>query len=263
MPFAQDDSVRIYWKLEGKSDRPPLVLLNSIGTEMALWDRAMPHLLDRFLVLRIDTRGHGASDAPAGDYDLALLGRDVLAAMDAAGLDRAVVAGVSLGGMMAMELALMAPARVSGLGLVCTTATTHKEMWAERIAKVRAQGMASIAEAVMPRFLDTAFRETCPEYAETIRRAFLATSPDGYSGCGAAIRDMALIDRLGDIDVPTLVVIGTLDQATPLAGNGEFILAGIAGSAMAEVPGAHLSPLGAPRELAAVLAGHFIKEEGR
>lgn len=262
MPFAQNDGARIYWKLEGRSDRPPIVLLNSIGTEMALWDRAIPYLLAHFLVLRIDTRGHGASDAPAGDYDLALLGRDVLAAMDAAGIDRAIVAGVSLGGMIAMELALMAPARVSGLGLVCTTATTHKQMWADRIAKVRAEGMAAIVEAVMPRFLDAAYREEHPEYAETVRRAFLSTSPVGYSGCGAAIRDMALIDRLGDIATPTLVVIGTLDQSTPLAGNGEFILAGIAGSAMAEVPGAHLSPLGAPAEVAAVLADHFTKEHG-
>jgi len=261
MPFALNGTTRIYWKLEGQSGRPPIVLLNSIGTEMGMWDRAIPHLIDDFLVLRIDTRGHGASDAPAGDYDLALLGRDVLAAMDAAGIGRSVIAGVSLGGMMAMELALMAPSRISGLALICTTATTHRQMWAERIAKVREQGMASIAEAVMPRFLDAAFRESFPEYAETIRRAFLATSPDGYSGCGAAIRDMTVIDRLGDIDVPTLVVIGTLDQATPLAGNGELILSGIAGSTMAEVPGAHLAPLGAPEALANVLANRFIKED--
>jgi pimeloyl-ACP methyl ester carboxylesterase len=159
-----------------------------------------------------------------------------------------------------MELALAAPERVDGLALICTTATVHQQMWGDRIAKVRAAGMESIVDGVMPRFLDAGFVENCPEYAETIRRAFLSTSPVGYSGCGAAIRDMALLDRLGEIAAPTLVVIGTLDQATPLAGNGEFILAGIAGSAMAEVPGAHISPIGAPAEVAAALTAHFRKD---
>ncbi len=261
MPFAQNDGVRIYYKLQGDGDRPPIVLLNSIGTEMAMWDRAVPYLLDHFLVLRIDTRGHGASDAPPHDYDLPLLCRDVRAVMDAAGIGGAVVAGVSLGGMIAMELALTAPERVNGLALICTTATVHSQMWADRIDKVRTAGMESIVDAVMPRFLDPDFAEYHREYAETIRRAFLSTSPIGYSGCGAAIRDMALLDRLGEIAAPTLVVIGTRDRATPLTGNGEFILAGIPSSAMAEVPGAHISPIDAPEELAAVLAAHFGKDE--
>lgn len=260
MPFAQNGGVRIYHKVEGKDGLPPIVLLNSIGTEMAMWDRAIPYLLDHFLVVRIDTRGHGASDAPVGDYSMPMLAGDVLAVMDAAGIDKAAIAGVSLGGMIAMELALAAPERVNGLALICTTATVHQQMWADRIAKVRAAGMASIVDGVMPRFLDGAFTENFPEYAETIRRAFLSTSPIGYSGCGAAIRDMALLDRLGEITAPSLVVIGTLDQATPLAGNGELILTGIAGSEMAEVPGAHISPIGAPAEVAAALTGHFRKD---
>jgi 3-oxoadipate enol-lactonase len=262
MPFAQHDDALIYYKLEGKADRPPIVLLNSIGTEMAMWDRAMPYLLDHFLVLRIDTRGHGASDAPVGDYNLRMLAGDVLAVMDAAGVDKAAIAGVSLGGMIAVELALAAPGRVNGLALICTTATAHKQMWDDRIQKVRTAGMESIVDAVMPRFLDAGFTEQRPEYAETIRRAFLSTSPTGYSGCGAAIRDMALLDRLAKISAPTVVVIGTLDQATPLAGNGDLILAGIAGSEMAEVPGAHISPIGAPAEIAATLAAHFGRSAG-
>lgn len=262
MPFAQNDDALIYYKLEGKADRPAIVLLNSIGTEMAMWDRAVPYLLEHFLVLRIDTRGHGASDAPPGDYSLRMLAGDVLAVMDAAGIDRAAIAGVSLGGMIAMELALAAPSRVSGLALICTTATAHRQMWDDRIAKVRTTGMESIVDAVMPRFLDGDFIEERPEYAETIRRAFLSTSPTGYSGCGAAIRDMTLLDRLAEIGAPTVVVIGTLDQATPLAGNGELILAGIPRSEMAEVPGAHIAPIGAPAEIAATLAARFGRSGG-
>ncbi|MEG8024828.1 alpha/beta fold hydrolase [Sphingomonas aurantiaca] len=104
MPFAVREAVRLYWKLDGAPDLPVLVLLNSIGTDMALWDTSAPHLLPAFRLLRIDTRGHGASDAPAGDYTLAMLADDVVAVMDAAGVTQAAIAGVSLGGMIAMEL---------------------------------------------------------------------------------------------------------------------------------------------------------------
>ena len=73
MPFATSSGARIYWKLEGAEDKPALVLLNSIGTDLGLWDAAMTALLGSFRVLRLDTRGHGASDAPDGDYTLAML----------------------------------------------------------------------------------------------------------------------------------------------------------------------------------------------
>src|SRR5215469_11562141 len=137
MSFVSRDGVRLYWKLEGASQRPVLVLLNSIATDLSLWDAAAPHLLIAFRLLRLDTRGHGASDAPAGDYSLSTLADDVAAVMDAAGVDRAAVAGVSLGGMVAMELALRYPERVAALALVCTSATMDKVAWSDRIAKVR------------------------------------------------------------------------------------------------------------------------------
>lgn len=138
MPFAANSGARIYWKLEGSEDKPALVLLNSIGTDMSLWDAAMPALLAAFRTLRIDTRGHGASDAPDGDYTLSMLASDVAAAMDAAGIARAAVAGVSLGGMIAMELALGHPDRVSAVALICTSATMDAGVWRDRIAQVRA-----------------------------------------------------------------------------------------------------------------------------
>jgi 3-oxoadipate enol-lactonase len=257
MPFATRDGVRLHWKLEGAQARPPLVLLNSIGTDIGMWDRAIPHLLEDFQLLRIDTRGHGASDAPVGDYGLKLLAGDVLAVMDAAGIERAVIAGVSLGGMVAMELALIAPDRVSGLALICTTATLYSQMWDDRIAKVRAEGMDSIADTVMTRFLSPTFIEAHPEYAETIHRTLRTTPAEGYAGAGAAIRDMAVMERLPEITVPTLVVIGSTDISTPLAGNGDKLLALIPGAEVAEVDGPHIAPIEAPKGVAAVLAEHF------
>lgn len=110
-------------------------------------DRAAPHLTRAFNLLRIDLRGHGASDAPGGDYTMAALAADVAAVMDAAGIVRAPVAGVSLGGMIAMELALAAPGRVAALALVCTSAALDPALWSDRIARVRAEGVAAIAEA--------------------------------------------------------------------------------------------------------------------
>lgn len=257
MPFAARDGVRLYWKLEGDASKPPLVLLNSIGTEMGMWDRAVPALLDHFLLLRIDTRGHGASDVAPGDHSLETLARDVLAVMDAAGIARATVAGVSLGGMIAMELALLAPDRLTGLGLIGTTAALYSAMWNDRMAKVRAEGMAAIADTVMTRFLTPQFIAARPEYAQTIHRTVLSTPAEGYAGCGAAIRDMALLDRLSAITTPTVVVVGRSDVSTPLAGNGDTLLERIPGAVLEEVDGPHIAPVEDPAGVAQALARHF------
>jgi 3-oxoadipate enol-lactonase len=257
MPFAVRDGVRIYWKLEGAESKTPLVLLNSIGTDMSMWDRAVPALLRDFLILRIDTRGHGASDAPVGDYNMEVLARDVVAVMDAAGFSKAAVAGVSLGGMIAMELALSSPERVAGLGLVATTATLYSSMWHDRIAKVRAEGMVSIADTVMTRFLTDDFIASRPEYAETVRRTLLSTPAEGYAGCGAAIRDMALMDRLPDITAPTVVIVGRDDVSTPLAGNGDELLKRIPDATLEETGGPHITPMEDPEGVSAVLTSHL------
>ncbi|GGC47103.1 bifunctional 3-oxoadipate enol-lactonase/4-carboxymuconolactone decarboxylase PcaDC [Chelatococcus reniformis] len=253
MPFTTRDGIRLYWKLDGAPERPPLVLLNSIGTDMGLWDRAIPHLLPAFRLLRIDTRGHGASDAPEGDYTLAGLAADVLAVMDAAGIERAAVAGVSLGGMIAMEIALAAPGRVTGLGLVCTSAALDPAAWADRIALIRSGGMAAIADLAMGRFLAPGFVRAHPDIAAGFRAGLLAMAPAGYIGAGAAIRDMQLIDRISAIAAPCVVVAGDRDISTPFAGHGDRIAAVIPGAEVAHLDAAHLAPVEAPAELAAAL----------
>lgn len=182
MPFATRNGVRLYWKLDGSPDRPVLVLLNSIGTDMGLWDASLPHLLPGFRLLRIDSRGHGASDAPDGDYDLPSLAQDVLAVMDAAEIGIAAVAGVSLGGMIAMQLALDAPRRVSALALVCTSATMDRQAWSVRIAKVRKEGTLAIADLAMGRFLSPGFVRTHPDVAASVRRGLITTADAGYAG---------------------------------------------------------------------------------
>lgn len=251
MPFTQVPGASLYWKRDGRDDAPALVLLNSIGTDMDLWDAVLPHLRDRFALLRIDTRGHGASAAEPGDFSMAMLADDVLAVADQAGLASFALAGVSLGGMIGMELALRAPERVTKLAPVCTSATMDSASWKDRIAKVRGEGMAAIADLAMGRFLSDAAE---PAIYETVRRQLLTMDAQGYAGCGAAIRDMDLAERIGAIAAPTLVVAGTRDTSTPFEGHGEHLVARIPGAAHVALEAAHLAPLEAPQALAAALA---------
>lgn len=255
MPFANAAGARIYWKLEGASDKPALVLLNSIGTDMWLWDRCVPLLLSDFRLLRIDTRGHGASDAPTGDYSLPMLAGDIVSAMDAAGIAKAAIAGVSLGGMIAMELALAHPERAAQLALICTSATMDRSVWVERIKAVREGGTAAIAEAALGRFFSPAFAASHPGIVESTRRALISMPRDGYAGAGAAIRDMDLAGRLGRITVPTLVVVGEHDVSTPYAGHGEHLVSGIDGAKHVRIDSSHLPPIEAPAALVGALRG--------
>jgi 3-oxoadipate enol-lactonase/4-carboxymuconolactone decarboxylase len=258
MPFAIREDVRLYWKLDGAPDLPVLVLLNSIGTDIGLWETTVPHLLPAFRLLRIDTRGHGASDTPDGDYSLAMLADDVVAVMDAAGVQTAAVAGVSLGGMIAMELALTHPTRVIALALVCTSATMDAGAWRDRIEVVRTRGTAAIADMVMGRFLSPRFVATHGGAAESVRQGLISMADAGYAGCGAAIRDMAVIDRLPAIGMPTLVVAGDRDISTPFAGHGERIVAAVPDAHVVHLDAAHLAPIETPAALAATLRD-FLK----
>lgn len=259
MPFSGEAGSRIYWKLEGAEGAPALVLLNSIGTDMDLWDAVLPLLRPSHRLLRIDTRGHGASDAATGDYTMAGLASDVFGAMDAAGIGFAAVAGVSLGGMIAMEMALAQPSRITGLALVCTSATMDKAAWSDRVAKVRSEGMGGIAELAMGRFLSPGFIGAEPAMAETIRRQFVSMAASGYAGCAAAIRDMDLASRIAEIGCPTLVVTGDRDTSTPLEGHGEYMLSHIPSAKHAALPAAHLAPLDVPQLLAATML-EFLKD---
>lgn len=257
MPFATREGVRLYWRLDGDDAAPALVLLNSIGTDMALWDGCMPALSRRFRVLRIDTRGHGASDAPPGDYDLPMLAADIDVVMEAAGIAHAAIAGVSLGGMVAMQLALDYPTRVAAMALVCTSPAMDAAIWADRIATVRSVGTQGIADAAVGRFLSPGFARTHTDIVASLRRGLTGMADDGYAGAGAAIRDMAVIDRLPAISLPVLVISGDRDISTPFVGHGDRIVAAMPHAMVDHLDTAHLAPIEAPAALAASLIGFF------
>lgn len=252
MPFIERDGARLHWRLDGHPERPALVLVNSLGTDMALWQPVLPQLMRHFLVLRLDKRGHGASQASPGDYSIELLARDVLAAMDAAGVRKARFCGVSIGGMIGLWLAANAGGRFERFVLSNTTAKTAPEGFADRIAKVRETGMAGIADTVLGRFFTPAFVERADENFHTVRRTLLQVDPVGYIGCCAAIRDMDLRPELPRIDAPVLVVTGRDDQSLPPA-MGEAVAAGIRGARVVELPFAHIPHFEAPERFVELL----------
>jgi 3-oxoadipate enol-lactonase len=236
-----DDGCRLAYTLIGPDDAPPLVLSNSLGTNRGLWEDQIEALSRRFRVLTYDTRGHGESDAPAGNYSLERLGRDVLALMDHAGMTRAHVAGVSIGGLTALWLGIHAPDRVQRLVLANTAARIGSvASWEERMRLVEAGGLAALGDVTMERWFTAAFRADRPEAVSRIRATLLATPVAGYLGCCAALGDADLRAEAGRVRAQALIVTGAHDPATPPA-DGAWLAAAIPGAELLELDAAHLS----------------------
>jgi len=247
VPFANSQGCRIYYRLEGSAEKPLLVLVHALGTDHGMWDPQMAALLSQFRVLRVDLRGHGASDAPAGDYTIAQLAGDVLAAVDAAGRDRFAYCGLSLGGMIGQWLGAHAAGRIERLVLANTSPrVADPSQFEVRRTTVLEQGIAAIEAAVMQRFFSTRTLEAHDPGAESIRAVMLATSPVGYAGGCGAIRDMDHRPLLAGITVPTLVIGGDHDVSTPWEGHGDVLAATIPGARAVRLPSTHLSNMERP-----------------
>ena len=209
------DGCPLAYATSGPADAPVLLLSHALGATSALWDPQLAPFSSAFRVIRYDTRGHGSSGAPAGEYTIDRLGRDALAVLDAAGAERAHVCGLSLGGLTAMWLAVHAPQRVGRLVLASTAARIGTpDRWSERVRQVRAGGMDAIADAAMPRWFTEDFRRREPETVARHRAMVASCSPVGYTGGCAALRDTDLREAIRRIDAPTLVVSGTADPVT-------------------------------------------------
>jgi 3-oxoadipate enol-lactonase / 4-carboxymuconolactone decarboxylase len=247
MPFAISEGARIFYRLEGAPEKPLLVLAHSLGVDHGLWDPQLPALLRYVQVLRVDLRGHGASDSPAGDYTIEQLGRDVIAAVDSTARERFAYCGLSLGGMIGQWLGANATERITHLVLANTSPRVGApDLFEARRKAVLEGGMTSVENAAMERFFSPRVLASANPQVATSRAALLAANPVGYAGCCAAIRDMDQRALLGRIRVPTLIIGGCLDASTPWEGHGDLLATAIPGARSIVLEAAHLSNVELP-----------------
>jgi len=230
MPIVNADGCPIYVEVEGPERAPVLMLSNSLGTTLHMWDRQVAPFTQHFRLVRYDRRGHGRSGVPKGPYTMERLGRDVLAVLDALDIRRINWCGLSMGGMVGQWLGANAPERIERL--VLTNTSSH---FADKTA-----WNAAFAAPNMERWFTKQFREGAPETVDWLREMFAATPLDGYLGCGEAVRDMDHRDLLPKIKAPTLVVAGKYDPATPPEAN-EYIKNHIPGARYTVLEAAHIS----------------------
>ncbi len=248
--FIQIPGLLVHYTLEGPADAPVLMLLHSLGTTLHVWDPQATVLARRWRVLRPDLRGHGLTEVTPGPYDMRTLAQDALALATALDLATMHVAGLSIGGRIAMEMAVIEPSAVRSLAL-CDTALAFPPpaLWQQRAEAVRAGGMGTVADAVMARWVRD---QTSPE-SRGLRQMLMRTLPEGYAGSAEALRDATAEPLAGRIACPTLVVVGDADQSTPPAAAAA-IQAAITGSTLATIAGgAHIPTFEFAAELTALL----------
>lgn len=246
-------SVDVHHTLEGPDDAAVLVFSNSLGTTGVMWDAQAAALSDRFRVLRYDARGHGSTPATRGPYTVGDLAGDVIDLIDRLELERVSFCGLSIGGMTGMWLGVNAPERIDRLAICCTgMQLPPAEMWTERAAQVRAEGMGCVIDATMERWFTPGFRERSPEVVGRIREIFLTTNPEGYAGCCEALAQFDMRGQLDAIAAPTLVIAGEDDPV----GTPER-----AGAVGEEIEGSRVVILPEARHLAAVEQADAVTRE--
>jgi 3-oxoadipate enol-lactonase len=235
-----DDGCRLAYAIAGPASAPALVLSNSLGTDRGLWVAQVGVLADSFRVVTYDTRGHGESAAPRGEYSIARLGRDVVSLLDGLGIRRAHVCGVSIGGLTALWLGIHARDRLDRLVLANTAARIgSRELWTARRETALAKGLDGLADAAMERWFTETFRTAEPDTIAAMHRAFRRTSARGYAGCCAALRDTDLREVADRVAAPALVITGLRDPATP-PDQGRALARTIPGAQLVEFDAAHL-----------------------
>lgn len=243
--------MRLHYLLEGAQGAPVLVLSNSLGTDLTMWDPQIPEFVKRFRVLRYDTRGHGQSSAPPGSYSITQLAQDVLDLLNKLKIEQCFFCGLSMGGMIGQWLGVHAADRLRKLVLANTAAKAGTaEEWNARIAAVEKNELQAVVPALLDRWYTPAFRAANPQAVARTSRMLYSTDPQGYAACCAAIRDMDQRDSVRSIGVPSLIVAGKYDPATPPQ-EGRFLADQIAQARYIELPTAHLSNMEAPKEFTA------------
>ena len=215
MQFTDTGEGVAHYRLDGPKDAPVLVLLNSLGTDFRIWDDLVAGLTSDWRVLRYDFRGHGLTPVVPGPYSMEGLASDLRALLEELGIERFALCGLSIGGMIAMQLASHARDRVTHLVLCDTTMRMPQpEMWTDRAAQARAEGLDGLADAAIERWFTPSVQAT--PFAAGVRTMVARTSVEGYAACCEAIAAMDLEPLIRDLQIPALVLVGEDDPATPV-----------------------------------------------
>jgi 3-oxoadipate enol-lactonase len=248
--------------VEGDPAAPPVVLVHSAGADHRMWERNLPAVRDRFRLIRYDARGHGRSDIPPAPYTLDDLGTDLVAMLDALGVASAHVVGASLGGLVALWLAVRHPDRVRRAVLAGAAARFGTpEVWEERAGAVRRGGTEAAVDLVMGRFFSERFRreeaDVVAGFADVLRRQ----SPEGYVGTCLALRDADVRNEISGIRAPSLIVVGDEDVSAPPS-DAEVLRAAIPRARLIVLEGAgHLCTVERP-DVFEDIAEHLNGEAG-
>jgi 3-oxoadipate enol-lactonase len=238
------NGIGVNYDLEGPAGAPVVMLSHALAADLSMWNPQMSALTPSFRVLRYDTRGHGGTDVPVGPCSLEQLAEDARFLLGALGIERTFFIGLSLGSMIGQLLAITHPEVLRGLILCEASSRTPPEMtavWDERIRTAQTQGMEAHVEPTIDRWFTAPFREKRRDVVDPVRAVIRATPPEGYIGCIRAIQALDTTDRLSAIRLPTLLIVGEEDPASPVA-SSQAIHERIAGSELIVLKGAaHLA----------------------
>ena len=216
MQVIEANGVALHCADQGGQGKPTVVFSNSLGTDFRLWDRVADRLAGRLRVVRYDSRGHGLSECPAGPYSMIDLANDAAALMDALELKGALFVGLSIGGLVAQQLALERPDLVRAAVLSNTGSKIgNRGLWNQRIAAIREGGIEAIADSIIERWLSDSFRSSSEIETKAWKAMLVRTPAAGYVSSCEALRDADLTERASGIDLPALAIAGSEDGATP------------------------------------------------
>ena len=255
------NAIAVHHVVTGPDDAPVVVLSNSMGADLRMWDALVAPLAEHFRVVRYDTRGHGQSPVPGGPYSMDDLADDVVALLDRLGVDKAHVVGLSLGGMTGIRLAARHPQRVDKMVLLCTGAFLEVgAAYTERAAQVRAHGTAVVAEGVVSRWFTPGFLEANPAVRKASEQMVADTPAEGYASSCESIAAMDLRPDIACVAAPTLAIAGADDPATPPP-YLEEIANGVQDGRLLVVPeAAHLAVAQQPGVIAVAIIEHLQGE---
>ena len=255
------DGVRLRARSDGPPDAPPLLLLNSLGTDLAMWAPQVPTWTHTHRVIRFDQRGHGRSEVPPPPYTIDQLGADAVAVLDAFEVEQVDVCGLSLGGLVALWLGGRRPERIRRLILADTAARIGTEQaWRERAATVRSQGTSGVTELALSRFFSPAFLASGGNAVRDVEAMLVGTSPSGYIGSCEALARADLTDLVPTVASETLVIVGSEDAATPPE-EARALDVTLAHSHLVELSGAgHLANLEATESFAEVVRAFLTRD---